>query len=141
MHTHLTMPVHTALGGVALSSGGASAAQPSPKLVRAAHEFEGMLMEELLKPLATGGVPGEDEDGDGGDNGGGGLGSAGAVGSFAVDSLAQAISQAGGFGIANKLIAQIEQREAAESSRSGNTAELTREIGKETQRTKIKPLK
>jgi hypothetical protein len=82
MHTHLTMPVNPDLGGTGLgnaglgnaglsrtglsrtglSGGGASAAQPSPKLVHAAHEFEGMLMEELLKPLAGGGVPGDDGD-------------------------------------------------------------------------------
>jgi Rod binding domain-containing protein len=140
MHASLMMPVHTALGSTALrASSGASAAQASPKLVRAAHEFEGMLMEELLKPLATGGVPGDDEDDDGSNSDG--LGSAGAVGSFAVDSLAQAISQHGGFGIADKLIAQLSQREATESSKSGNTTELTREVGKETGRAKIKPLK
>jgi len=140
MHAHWMMPANTALGGTILrGNAGASAAQVSPKLVHAAHEFEGMLMEELLKPLATGGVPGDDEDDAG--NGGDGLGSAGAVGSFAVDSLAQAISQQGGFGIADKLIAQISQREAAESSKQGNTTELTREIGKETERAKIKPLK
>lgn len=140
MPMHMMMPVNTVLGGAALgSNSGVSAGQPSPKLVRAAHEFEGMLMEELLKPLATGGVPGDDEDGSGNDSGG--LGSAGAVGSFAVDSLAQAISRQGGFGIADKLIAQISQREATESTGSGNTNELTREIGKETERAKIKPLK
>jgi peptidoglycan hydrolase FlgJ len=140
MNAHLMMPVNTALGSAVLGdNSGASATQVSPKLVHAAHEFEGMLMEELLKPLATGGVPGDDEDGDGNDSDG--LGSAGAVGSFAVDSLAQAISQHGGFGIADKLIAQLSQREATESSKLGNTTEVTRETGKETERAKIKPLK
>ncbi len=138
MHTHLTMPVNTALGGAALRGAAASAAQPSPKLVRAAHEFEGMLMKELLKPLTSGAAPGDDDDGDGD---GGALGSAGALGEFAADSLAQAISQQGGFGIANQLIAQLSEREAAEVAGSGNAAERRREIGKAAERGKIKPLK
>lgn len=72
--------------------------RPEPKLVRAAHEFEGQLMKELLKPLnAGGGWSGEDED----------SGSAGALGDFASEALGQALSRQGGFGIADKIIGRL----------------------------------
>lgn len=77
--------------------GGASNATPQPRLVKAAHEFEAQMMQELLKPLAqSSGLTSDDSDGD--------SGSAGALGSFASESLAQALSQQGGLGIARELI-------------------------------------
>ena len=37
--------------------------QPQPRLVRAAHEFEAQMMQELMKPLTRGSsLTGEDED-------------------------------------------------------------------------------
>jgi Rod binding domain-containing protein len=71
---------------------------PQPRLVRAAHEFEGLMMNEILKPMIHGdGLTGGD-DGDG---------SGGVMGQFAGDSLGQAISQRGGFGIADRIIGQL----------------------------------
>lgn len=73
---------------------------PQPRLVRAAHEFEAQMMKELLKPLEqSSGLAGDDED----------AGSAGALGEFATESLAQAMSQQGGMGIANRLIQSMSQ--------------------------------
>ena len=70
-------------------------ATPQPRLVHAAHEFEAQMMKELLKPLAqSSGLTGDDSD----------AGSAGALGEFATESLAQAMSQQGGLGIATQLI-------------------------------------
>jgi len=62
-----------------------------PKLERSAHEFEASLMAELLKPLQE-----ESEDGE--------AGSSGALAGFASESLAKAISDRGGFGIADRIL-------------------------------------
>lgn len=72
----------------------------NPKLERSAHEFEASLMAELLKPLEEGdGLTGE-----GSENA---AGSGGALAGFASESLARAISERGGFGIANRILRQL----------------------------------
>ena len=71
-----------------------------PRLVRAAHEFEGQMMNELLKPMTEGdGLTGNDPDGS--------MGSGGVMGSFAAEALGQALSQRGGFGIAERIVGQL----------------------------------
>jgi Rod binding domain-containing protein len=73
----------------------------NPKLERSAHEFEASLMAELLKPLQGGdGLTGEDSDS--------GAGRGGALAGFASQSLARAISERGGFGIADRILHQLE---------------------------------
>jgi Rod binding domain-containing protein len=77
-------------------------AVPQPRLVKAAHEFEAQMMSELLKPLAgsgslTGGETGEDQD----------TGSGGALGQFASEALGRALSEHGGFGIANRIVCDL----------------------------------
>lgn len=70
-----------------------------PRLVQAAHEFEGQMMKELLKPMTeSDGLMGGDAD----ENMGSGV-----LGDFATESLGQALSQRGGFGIANRIIDQL----------------------------------
>jgi hypothetical protein len=92
---------------------GAQNATPQPRLVRAAHEFEAQMMKELLAPLAqSSGLTGNDEDGD--------SGSAGALGAYATESLAGAISQRGGLGIARDLIQTL-----SHSGTSGNPGAVT----------------
>ena len=80
-------------------SGAPSPAAPQPRLVRAAHEFEAQMMKEMLKPMTgddalTGEGEGSDE----------GAGSNAALGEFASEALGKALSQRGGFGIANCII-------------------------------------
>lgn len=76
-------------------------AAKDPRLERSAHEFEATLMAELLKPLQqTDGLTGEVSDGCG-------AGSGGALGDFASESLARAISERGGFGIADEVLRQV----------------------------------
>jgi Rod binding domain-containing protein len=76
------------------------AATPQPKLVRAAHEFEGQMMKELLKPMTAGnGLTGDDDDSD--------SGSGGALGEFASEALGKALSERGGFGIANQIVKEL----------------------------------
>lgn len=92
--------------------GGAKA--NSPQLKAAAHEFEASLMQVLLKPLEKdplfasgpdgGGAGGLDAGLDGDD------GSAGALMGFGGEQLAEAISDRGGFGIANMVLNYFKAR-------------------------------
>jgi flagellar protein FlgJ len=75
------------------------------KLERCAHEFEASLMAELLKPM-------QESDGLTGEDSGGGTASGGALSGFASESLARAISERGGFGIANRILQQLEPSNA-----------------------------
>jgi peptidoglycan hydrolase FlgJ len=78
-----------------------NAAAANPKLERSAHEFEASLMAELLKPMQkSDGLTGEDSDT-------GGDGSGSALQDFASESLARAISERGGFGIADRILRQL----------------------------------
>jgi Rod binding domain-containing protein len=69
-------------------------------MVKAAHEFEGQMMKELLKPM-TGSTSmlGDDDDSGGGSNG--------ALGEFASEALGRALSDRGGFGIANQIVHEL----------------------------------
>lgn len=87
---------------MAVTGSAASSAQatPQPRLVRAAHEFEAQMMEELLKPLTgTSGLDGEDDDS--------ATGSGGALGLFASEALGRGLSEQGGFGIANSIVREL----------------------------------
>ena len=97
--------------------GGTSDAALSPRLVRAAHEFEGQMMKELLKPMTNGdALTGTDADEDAG------AGSGGALGEFASEALGESLSERGGLGIANRIIEEL--------SHTGNQ----RESGKVTKK-------
>jgi Rod binding domain-containing protein len=75
---------------------------PSPRLVRAAHEFEGQMMKELLKPMTNGdALTGAEDDSDSG------TGAGGALGEFASEALGQSLSERGGFGIADRIIKEL----------------------------------
>jgi flagellar protein FlgJ len=94
------------LQGLSLQSTSGAAHAKDPRLERCAHQFEASLMAELLKPLQEGdGLTGEDSDS-------GGSGSAGALSGFASESLAGAISERGGFGIADRILHQLESSHA-----------------------------
>jgi Rod binding domain-containing protein len=77
---------------------GADANRNHLRLVRAAQEFEAQMMEELLKPIG-------ESFGEAGDDGGTGSGSL--LGDFAAQSLGQALSRVGGFGIADRIVAGL----------------------------------
>ncbi len=96
---------------------------PQPRLVRAAHEFEAMMMKELLKPMT-----GEDDLTEDGDED-----TAGSVlGEFATEALGQALSAGGGFGIAHEIVRSI--------SHSGNTTDSGKVTGILHENTRIKAL-
>jgi flagellar protein FlgJ len=89
---------------------------PSPRLINAAHEFEAAMMKEMLAPLE----PGHDAL-DGGDD----EGSSSALNSFAGEALGKALSEHGGFGIADSIIRQL----SAGSNHSGNSTVPLRKSG------------
>lgn len=96
-------------------AGAGNATAPQPKLVRAAHEFEGQMMKELLKPMTEGdSLTGTDGDADAG------LGSGGALSEFASEALGQALSERGGFGIANSIVKQLSRSGTHSSNGPGN---------------------
>lgn len=83
-----------------------------PRLTRAAHQFEAMMMKELLAPLSRSSAlfdDGNDED-------------TGVLGQFASESLAGALSAGGGFGIAERIVHSL--------SHSGNPSGTPGVIGK-----------
>ncbi|MDE1175130.1 MAG: hypothetical protein PW789_00815 [Edaphobacter sp.] len=80
------------------------------KLVEAAQQFEGMLLQELLKPLRSGendlsGEQSEDSSFD-------------TMSSFGTESVAKAISQSGGLGIARQVIQQVTRSNDTTKSRN-----------------------
>ena len=91
------MHLHSAEMSTNGTIGERNLAQPSPRLVSAAHEFEGQMMKELLKPMT-------ESDGLGSENSGGGV-----LAEFGAEALGKALSQRGGFGIANQIIARLSQ--------------------------------
>ena len=75
-------------------------ANPEPRLVKAAHEFEGQMLKELLKPMTSSdGLTGEE---DGTDSSTGGV-----LNEFATEALGKALSEQGGFGIAHQIVRQL----------------------------------
>jgi len=116
------------IASTSAGDGAAGAGAPQPRLVHAAHEFEAQMMKELLKPM-TGkdALTGEDEDT------GGDAGSNGALGEFASEALGQALSQRGGFGIANSIVRDL--------SHSGNRHENGKVTGNQHGNTVMRALK
>jgi Rod binding domain-containing protein len=88
------MQLHGVMAGVENSS---RSAVSENRLIRAAHEFEGQMLKELLKPMASGGLDGSGDDGESG----------GVLGQFAAEALGRGLSERGGLGIANQILGQL----------------------------------
>jgi flagellar protein FlgJ len=86
-----------------------AAALQHKKLTEAAQQFEGMLMQELLKPMKEHGFSQSE-----GDSNGEGSGFGDTLSSFGTETMATAIAKGGGLGIAKRVVAQVEQQKAAE---------------------------
>jgi len=83
------------------SAAGGPGPGADPRLKPAAHEFEASLMKELLEPLQHDPLFDDDRDGEGAG------GSGNALVSFGSEALARAISDRGGFGIADRILAHF----------------------------------
>jgi flagellar protein FlgJ len=81
----------------------------SPRLKAAAHEFEASLMKEFLKPLEHDSLFSEDKEAGSDDE----EGSASAIMSFSSQSMAEALSERGGFGIATLILNHFRTTSAA----------------------------
>ncbi len=92
--------------------GGSMDAQKQAKLVDGAHQFEAMLLNEMLKPLKFGEAESSDE---GSDQSSGGAGDT--IRGFATEAMGKAIANKGGMGLAKQIISQV-------------TAEHDRQAGK-----------
>ncbi len=93
--------------------GDARMAQPAsgnaPRLVLAVHEFEAEIMKELLKPMTAGdALTGED-----------GSGSGGALTEYASEALGRALSEQGGFGIADRIVQDLSHSGAINKAGQG----------------------
>ena len=111
------MNLHQLSPSLVQSRSASAAAQASPRLRKAAQEFEANFLQELLKPLK------EDplfagSDGLGGSDGADGTmsGSLGTVDSLGTEALADALAAAGGLGIAQHVLAQMAPIEAQDDA-------------------------
>jgi len=90
------------------------------KLVDAAEQFEGMMLQELLKPMqkagsVTGsGLTGEDEDPDRD-------GSLDTFASYGVEAMAEALAKGGGMGLAKQVLRQIGNADEKYRQKSSST--------------------
>ena len=110
----------------ASTGAGSTTSTPQPRLVKAAHEFEAQLMKELLKPMNhSASITGDGDDGD--------SDSGGVLGEFATESLARALSNQGGLGIANQIVHSL--------TPPSNTKSTPSVMGDLRSNTVIKPLK
>jgi Rod binding domain-containing protein len=92
------------------------------KMVDAAQQFEGMLLQEMLKPMKEHGFCQSDDDsGDKDDN----SGFADTLTSFGTESVATAIAKGGGLGLSKKIVEQVEGEKIAHAAvveRAGSNA-------------------
>ena len=87
------------------------------KLTDAAQQFEAMMLQQMLKPLQFGGSP--EDGGDDPDNAGG---ASDTIRSMGTEALSKSIAQAGGFGVAKKIVSQIEaQRDTMSETKLRST--------------------
>jgi flagellar protein FlgJ len=81
------------------------------KLTDAAQQFEGMLLQEMLKPMKEHGFAQEQAD----DSSEAGSGFGDTLSSYGSETLATAIAKSGGLGIAKRVVEQVEGEKAAHS--------------------------
>jgi Rod binding domain-containing protein len=92
--------------GAALATGGAdlAATQRHARLVDAAQQFEGMMLEQLLKPLQKSQDTGFGQDPDTDRDG-----SLDTLSSYGTEAVANSIARSGGLGIARKIVADVDR--------------------------------
>jgi len=82
------------------------------KLVNAAQQFEGMLLQEMLKPMKEHGF-GQEEGEDDADGKDAGSGFGDTLNSFGAETMATAIAKGGGLGIAKHIVEQVEREKTS----------------------------
>ncbi len=95
----------------------------SPRLQKAAQEFEANFLQELLKPLKQDPLFAGGDGLGGGDSADGEMsGSLGTVDSLGTQALADALAKAGGLGIAKHILAQMAPVEAANEAKANEAS-------------------
>lgn len=94
-------------GTAAAADGPGTTPASDSRLKPAAHEFEACLMKEFLEPLQHNSLCDDGTDADGE------KGSGNALMSFGAEALARAFSDRGGFGVADKIIGQLQGERTA----------------------------
>jgi flagellar protein FlgJ len=108
----------------AASTNGTAAAAPpaiNPKLVNAAHQFESIMLQQMLKPMMS------HEDSWGGDDGESHDNSLDTLSSYGTEAVATAISKDGGLGIARQVIQQVTQEHLRETQKEPHGTKVYRE--------------
>ncbi len=91
------------------------------KLATGAHEFEAMMLEQMMKPLQFGGAPGADPEKTGGSDGEPTDAASDIIRGFGTQAMAKAIANGGGFGLANQIIRQVTSEHNAQKVNSDST--------------------
>ncbi len=85
----------------------------SARLADSAHQFEAMMLQEILKPLNFSASPGSDEDSES-------SGAGSTIQGYGTEALAKAVSDGGGFGIAQHIIQQVAAQDAKRQPAAGS---------------------
>jgi flagellar protein FlgJ len=94
------------------------------KLTEAAQQFEGMLLQEMLKPMREHGFGQSDSDDKDSSSGFGDT-----LSSYGTESVATAIAKGGGLGIAKRVVEQVEgEKSSHDANRNGNSRTDTLEV-------------
>ena len=101
-----------AIAGAPTSQAAENTAPNHRKLAEAAQQFEGMLLQEMLKPMREHGF-GQEED----DSKQEGSGFADTLSSYGTEAVATAISKSGGLGIAKRVIEDVEREKTTRADR------------------------
>jgi peptidoglycan hydrolase FlgJ len=112
----MSIAMPAAAVGAATRSAGAGSADHR-KLTDAAQQFEGMLLQEMLKPMKEHGFCQEEGESDDKEEG---SGFGDTLTSFGTEAVATAIAKGGGLGIAKQVVQQVERER---SSHDGTSAE------------------
>jgi peptidoglycan hydrolase FlgJ len=111
----IVAPVASA--GASAKSAGAGSVEHR-KLTDAAQQFEGMLLQEMLKPMKEHGFCQEEGESDDKDEG---SGFGDTLSSFGTESVATAIAKGGGLGIAKQVVQQVEREGSKHDGTSAET--------------------
>ena len=94
---------------------------PTQRMDKAAHQFEAMLLQELLKPLTA---SEDDGNGDSGEGSLGGSSTSGPLESFGTQAVAESLANSGALGFARQIERSLQHRAGA--SQTGGLSVETR---------------
>jgi flagellar protein FlgJ len=97
------------------------------KLTDAAQQFEGMLLQEMLKPMKEHGFCQEEGEDDNKEEG---SGFGDTLSSYGTEAVATAIAKGGGLGIAKRVVEQVEGEKAAHEAGIGGAGSKLQESPK-----------